>query len=105
MPGVHASTALVFMDLLLRKCRRSRSAYHPTMASTGLTKCSRDASAAKPSDWRLMGVACRPREVDPKVHSADEWCAWAARSEQGTAGGQRQTLRPPGLGIRRSRHG
>ena len=43
--------------------------------------------AAKPADWRLMGVACGPREVDPKVHSADEWCAWTARSGQETAGG------------------
>ena len=33
--------------------------------------------AAKPSDWRLMGVAYGPREVDLKVHSAEEWCAWA----------------------------
>jgi hypothetical protein len=24
-----------------------------------------------------MGVACGPREVDPKVHRAEEWCAWA----------------------------
>ena len=28
--------------------------------------------------WRLMGVACGPREAaDPKVNSPDEWCAWA----------------------------
>ena len=33
--------------------------------------------AAKPSDWKLMGVACGPREVDPKAHSFEEWCAWA----------------------------
>ena len=37
----------------------------------------RDAMAAKPSTWRLMGVACGPREVDPNIHSAEEWCAWA----------------------------
>ena len=36
------------------------------MASKGLTECWRDAMAAKPADWRLMGVACGPREVDPK---------------------------------------
>ena len=24
-----------------------------------------------------MGVACGPREVDPNIHSAEEWCAWA----------------------------
>ena len=23
-----------------------------------------------------MGVACGPREVDPNIHSAEEWCAW-----------------------------
>ena len=28
-----------------------------------------------PSTWRLMGVACGPREVDPNIHSAEEWCA------------------------------
>ena len=47
------------------------------MASKGLTECWRDAMAAKPSTWKLMGVACGPREVDPKVRSAEEWCAWA----------------------------
>jgi hypothetical protein len=26
---------------------------------------------------KLMGVACGPREVDPNIHSAEEWCAWA----------------------------
>ena len=31
---------------------------------------------AKPSTWRLMGVVC-PREIDPNIHSAEEWCAWA----------------------------
>ena len=51
--------------------------YTPPMASKGLTECWREAMAAKPSDWRLMGVACGPREVDPAVHSAEEWCAWA----------------------------
>ncbi len=33
------------------------------------------AGIAKPSDWRLMGVG--PRELDPKIRSAEEWCAWA----------------------------
>ena len=32
--------------------------------------------AAKPSGWRLMGVACGPR-ANPDIHSAEEWCAWA----------------------------
>ena len=47
------------------------------MASKDLSACWGDAMAATPSDWRLMGVACGPREVEPKVHSADKWCAWA----------------------------
>ena len=24
-----------------------------------------------------IDVACGPREVDPNIHSAEEWCAWA----------------------------
>ena len=48
------------------------------MASKGLTECWRGGMAAKPSDWRLMGVVCGPREVDPNIHSAEEWCAWAS---------------------------
>ena len=31
-------------------------------------------------EWSIRAVndlACGPREVDPKVHSAEEWCAWA----------------------------
>jgi hypothetical protein len=47
------------------------------MASKGLTECWRGAIAAKLSDWRLMGVVCGPREVDPKIRSTEEWCAWA----------------------------
>ena len=39
------------------------------MASKGLTDCWRDAMAAKPSTWRLMGVACGPREVDPNIQA------------------------------------
>ena len=49
----------------------------PPVAAKGLTECWRDAWAAKPSDWRLMGVVCGPREVDPSIHSAEELCAWA----------------------------
>ena len=41
---------------LLPECR--------AMATKGLTECWRDASAAKPSTWKLMGVACGPREAD-----------------------------------------
>ena len=47
------------------------------MASRGLTECWRAAAAAKPSDWRLMGVVCGTREVDPAVRNPEEWCAWA----------------------------
>ena len=47
------------------------------VASKGLTECWRAAMAAKPSTWKLMGVACGPGEVDPKIHSAAEWCARA----------------------------
>ena len=35
------------------------------MASKGIAEAWRGAHAAKPSDWRLMGVACGQREVDP----------------------------------------
>ena len=56
------------------------------MASKGLTHCWRDAMAAKPSKWKLMEVACGPREVDPKIHSAEEWCALGSWAEPGTAG-------------------
>jgi len=55
----------------------SEGTYHRPMASKGLTECWRGGMAAKPSDWRLMGVVCGPREVDPNIHSAEEWCAWA----------------------------
>lgn len=44
---------------------------------TTTTGCWREAWAAKPSAWWLMGVVCGPREIDPKIHSAEEWCAWA----------------------------
>ncbi len=47
------------------------------MASKGLTEVWRDAEAAKPSDWRLMGVVRGPREIDPKIRTEGEWCAWA----------------------------
>ena len=53
------------------------ASYTLPMASKGLTECWRDAWAAKPSNWRLMGVVCGPREADPKIHSSEERCAWA----------------------------
>ena len=52
------------------------------MASKELTECWRDVWAAKPSAWHLMGVACGPREADPKTHGAEEWCAWARGPEK-----------------------
>ena len=33
------------------------------------------------SDWRLMGVVCGRRDVDPKINSTEEWCAWARSSD------------------------
>lgn len=45
------------------------------MASKGLTECWRDAMAAMPSTSRLMGIVCGPREVEPTIHRAEEWCA------------------------------
>ena len=47
------------------------------MASKRLTECWREAMAAKPSTWKLMGIACGPRELDPKIRTEGEWCAWA----------------------------
>ena len=47
------------------------------MATIDLTKAWRNAYAAKPSDWKLMGVVCGTREVDPAVRNPEEWCAWA----------------------------
>ena len=47
------------------------------MASKGMSDAWNGAWAAKPSTWRIIGVVCGPREADPKVHSAEEWCAWA----------------------------
>lgn len=55
--------------------RRDRYDLHD--AGKGFRACGREVMTAKPSAWRLMGVACGPREVDPTVHSAEEWCAWA----------------------------
>lgn len=46
------------------------------MASKGLTEAWRGAEAAKPSNWRIRGVVCGPREVDPQIHGTG-WVAWA----------------------------
>ena len=43
----------------------------------GLDAAWRGADAAMPADWRLMGVVGGPRDLDPKIHGANEWCAWA----------------------------
>jgi hypothetical protein len=45
-------------------------------ALSGLSKAWVVAEAAVPNGWRLMGVVLGPREVDPRIASA-EWCAWA----------------------------
>jgi hypothetical protein len=44
--------------------------------SKGLTQSWIAAQATLPPEWRLMGVVCGPREVDPQIHS-DSWVAWA----------------------------
>ena len=46
------------------------------MAAKGLTEAWREAHAAKPSTWRIMGVVSGPRVADPAIEG-DEWCAWA----------------------------
>jgi hypothetical protein len=56
---------------------RESGCQNASVASKSLTDRWRNAAAAEPSDWRLMGVVCGPREVDPAIRSADEWCAWA----------------------------
>jgi hypothetical protein len=45
-------------------------------ALSGLSKAWVEAEAAVPHGWRVMGVVLGPREVDPRIASA-EWCAWA----------------------------
>ena len=47
------------------------------MAAKGLDAAWRAAEKAKPSGWRLAGLVCGPREVDPNIRIPDEWCAWA----------------------------
>jgi hypothetical protein len=42
----------------------------------GMTQSWIAAIATLPPEWRLMGVVCGPREVDPQIHS-DSWVAWA----------------------------
>jgi hypothetical protein len=53
----------------------------------GLTESWIAAAAALPPEWRLMGVALGPREVDPQIASA-AWVAWARGSDGERAGGQ-----------------
>jgi hypothetical protein len=43
---------------------------------SGLNKAWVEAEASRPHGWELLGVAKGPREVDPRIASA-EWCAWA----------------------------
>jgi hypothetical protein len=53
----------------------------------GLTESWIAAAAALPPEWRLMGVALGPREVDPQIASA-AWVAWARGPDGERAGGQ-----------------
>lgn len=51
--------------------------YTPRMpAFSGLSKAWVEAEAARPDGWELLGVAKGPRELDPRIASA-EWVAWA----------------------------
>jgi hypothetical protein len=69
------------------RCRGDRSARRPrptlrNVALSGLTQAWLEAEAALPNGWQLLGVVKGPRQVDPRISSA-EWCAWArpAREE------------------------
>jgi hypothetical protein len=46
------------------------------MPKPGLTGSWNPAMATLPPEWRLMGVARGPREVDPHIRS-ESWVAWA----------------------------
>jgi hypothetical protein len=46
------------------------------MPKPGLTQSWIAAEATLPPQWRLMGVARGPREVDPQIRS-ESWVAWA----------------------------
>ena len=46
------------------------------MVKAGLTQSWIAAEATLPPEWRLMGVARGPREVDPQIRS-ESWVAWA----------------------------
>ena len=48
----------------------------PVPAFSGLSKAWVEAEAARPDGWELLGVAKGPRELDPRIASA-EWVAWA----------------------------
>ena len=49
------------------------------MPKGGLTQSWIAAEATLPPEWRLMGVALGPREVDPQIRS-ESWVAWAAKA-------------------------
>ena len=67
------------------------------MASKGLTECCRGTMAAKPSDWRLMGVVSGPRELNPKICNTEEVRLGAGPK------GERLMDEGPGRRMRRSR--
>jgi len=59
--------------------------YAPPMpAFSGLSKAWVEAEAARPLGSELLGVAKGPREVDPRIASA-EWCAWRGSGRAVTA--------------------
>jgi len=42
----------------------------------------------KPLEWRIMGVVCGPREVDPMIRLATTWVAWARGPNAGLERGE-----------------
>jgi hypothetical protein len=57
------------------------------MPKPGLTQSWIAAEATLPPEWRLMGVARGPREVDPQIRS-ESWVAWARGPNGQRADGQ-----------------
>lgn len=85
--GVPSASALALISffIVIAAARRSLSLRSRAILITASAEscCFRlrlsrgGAMAAKPSTWRLMGVVCGPREVDPAIRGSEEWCAWA----------------------------
>ena len=60
------------------------------MPKAGLTQSWIAAEATLPPEWRLMGVARGPREVDPQIRS-ESWVAWARGANGQRVDGQGQS--------------